>query len=76
LTPPRIRRGIATSKWPFFQTLKVGFFYEEPDVAKHDALRTAASRAQSRLKRKFKVRKEEVELGGAMVEVVRIYRTK
>lgn len=71
--PPKIKRGIATQKWPFFEKLKVGFFYEEIDVTKHDALRTAASRAGTTMKRKFKVRKEEHPMG---VEVIRVYRMK
>ena len=74
--PPKIKRGIPAQKWPFFQTLKVGFFHEEADPTKHDALRTAASRA-GKGKKKFKVRKELVsQLGNGETEVIRVYRTK
>ena len=77
MTPPRIRRGTTTaSKWPFFETLKVGFYYEEPDLSKHAALRTAASRQGQVLKKRFRVRKEMTEAarGRPSVEVIRVYR--
>ena len=77
-------RGKPPQKWPFFQTLKVNHFAEVKDVSKYSALRTAASRAGVKLKRKFTVSKEDVEENNGergeihvpAHQVLRVYRTK
>jgi hypothetical protein len=74
-TETKIGRGSPPKKWPFFQTLKVGQFAEEADVSKYSALRTAASRAGTRLERTFSVSKEK-KGSGSDAEVIRVYRTK
>lgn len=47
-------------RWPF-ASLKKGKYFECVNLAQHTALRTAASRASRRYKRKFSVRKLVVE---------------
>lgn len=77
-TETKIGRGTPPTKWPFFRTLKVGQFAEETDATKYSALRTAASRAGAKLKRKFTVSKEvdNGERGEIERTVIRVYRTK
>lgn len=70
-------RGSPPKKWAFLQTLKVGHFHEVADTSKYSALRTAASRAGTRLERKFSVSKEELNGAGSETrKVIRVYRTK
>lgn len=57
-------------RWPFADLAKNNFF-EVTDLKKHVALRTAASRARKKLKRKFSVRKMTRDDG---VEVIRVFR--
>lgn len=62
-------------RWPF-STLRRGKYFECADVKLHTALRTAASRAQKRLKKKFTVRKMQVPNGtaGNLKTVIRVFR--
>ena len=61
----------AKDRWPF-ATLKAKQFFEVTDLSRHVALRTAASRARRKLKRKFAVRKVKRESDG--LEVIRVFR--
>lgn len=58
-------------RWPF-DKLKKGNFFEITDLEKHVALRTAASRAAKKLRRKFSVRKVRREEDDIMV--IRVFR--
>jgi hypothetical protein len=75
MTPARNGKGTppVRGRWPDLQTIKRGHFFEVDDLAQHVNLRSAASRAGKRLKRRFSVCKEKND-GGA--EVLRVYRTK
>lgn len=75
-TETKIGRGTPPQKWPFFRTLKRGGFAEVADLSKYSALRTAASRAGPKLRRKFSVSKELREPNGNGEMVIRVYRTK
>lgn len=74
----RTGRGSPPQKYGFFRTLKVGHYHEVSDLSKYSALRTAASRANKQLKRKFTVSKEidNGERGEVERTVIRVYRTK
>lgn len=77
-TETKIGRGTPPKKWPFFSTLKVGQFAEVTDLTKYAALRTAASRAGAKLKKKFSVSKEPLDPSGKKSDamVLRVYRAE
>lgn len=61
-------------RWPF-STLKRGKYFECADLTLYTAIRTAASRAQKKLKRKFTVRKLRVPVKeGEPHTVIRVFR--
>lgn len=60
-------------RWPF-SALKRGKYFECEDVNLHTAIRTAASRAQKRLGKKFTVRKMRVPSGASGEKtVIRVF---
>jgi hypothetical protein len=59
-------------RWPFSQ-LKPGHFFECTDLSQHTAIRTAASRARKRLKRRFSVRKVTLTENRVRRQVIRVY---
>jgi hypothetical protein len=59
-------------RWPFSK-LKRGKYFECEDLSQHTAIRTAATRARKRLKKKFSVRKVTMVEGGVRRQVIRVY---
>lgn len=57
-------------RWPFSTLKRKGLYFECENLSQHTALRTAASRASKRYKRKFSVRKVMNERG---IPVIRVY---
>lgn len=62
----------AKERWPFAQ-LKAGKYFQCDDVSQHTAIRTAASRAQKKLGKKFSVRKLSVGEGKEARAVIRVF---
>lgn len=65
-------RAPGKERWPFSE-LKRGKYFECEDLSQHTAIRTAASRAQKKLKRQFSVRKIRVTAGKAQRTVIRVF---
>jgi hypothetical protein len=66
-------RAPGKERWPFSE-LKRGKYFQCEDVSLHTAIRTAASRAQKRLNKKFTVRKMQVPDGpGVFKTVIRVF---